>query len=59
MGRYGVKRHLHYPRKIGASGEGPIMILFIDDEEKIRDVLPHLKEVVAEGLIVVKKVERA
>ena len=59
MGGYGVKRHLHYPRKIGASGEGPMMILFIDEEEKIRGILPHLKEVVAEGLIVVKKVERA
>jgi PII-like signaling protein len=59
MGGYGVKRHLHYPRRIGASGEGPIMILFVDEEEKIREVLPHLKEVVAEGLIVLKKVERA
>lgn len=54
-----MKRHLHYPREIGASGEGPIMILFIDEEEKIRGLLPHLKEVVAEGLIVLKKVERA
>lgn len=59
MGGFGVKRHLHYPRKIGAADEGPIMILFIDEEEKINGVLPHLKEVVAEGLIVLKKVERA
>jgi uncharacterized protein len=59
MGGYGIKRHLHYPRKIGAADEGPLMILFIDEEEKIRGVLPHLKEVVSEGLIVLKKVERA
>jgi PII-like signaling protein len=59
VGGYGAKRHLHYPRTLGASSEGPMMILFIDEEEKVRNVLPHLKEVVAEGLIVVKKVERA
>jgi PII-like signaling protein len=59
IGGYGVKRHLHYPRKFGAADEGPLMILFIDEEEKINGVLPHLKEVVAEGLVVLKKVERA
>ncbi len=59
MGGYGTKRHLHNPRKIGAADEGPMMILFIDDEEKVGVVLPHLKEIVAEGLIVLKKVERA
>jgi PII-like signaling protein len=58
MGGYGAKRHLHYPRKIGAADEGPLMILAIDEEEKIRAILPHLKEVVAEGLIVLKKVEQ-
>ena len=59
MGGFGHKRHLHYPRKIGAADEGPIMIMFVDIEEKVHLVLPHLKEVVREGLIVVKKVERA
>jgi len=59
MGGYGHKRHLHYPRKIGAADEGPIMIMFVDAEEKVRHVLPHLKEVVKEGLIVLKKAEKA
>jgi len=59
IGGYGEKRHLHYPRKLGASDEGPLMILFIDEDEKINSVLPHLKEAVAEGMIVFKKVERA
>ena len=58
MGGFGEKRHLHYPRKLGASDEGPLMILFIDEEERIRLILPHLKEVLGEGLITVKKVER-
>lgn len=55
---YGHKHHLHHPRKIGGMDEEPIMITFIDEEEKVRAVLPHLKEVVKEGLIVQKKVER-
>ncbi len=58
IGGFGEKRHLHYPRKLGASDEGPLMILFIDEEERIRLILPHLKEVLGEGLITVKKVER-
>ncbi len=59
MGGYGHKRHLHYPKKIGAADEVPLMIVFVDEEEKIQAVLPHLKEVVKEGLIIVKKAERA
>ncbi len=56
---YGSKHHLHHPKGLGGMDEEPIMIIFIDEEEKVRPVLPHLKEVVKEGLIVVKKVERA
>jgi PII-like signaling protein len=59
MGGYGHKRHLHYPKKIGAADEAPLMIVFIDEESKVHTVLPHLKEVVREGLIIVKKAERA
>jgi len=58
-GGYGAKRHLHYPRKLGASDEGPLMILFIDDEERVKSILPHLKEIVAEGLVAYRKVELA
>jgi PII-like signaling protein len=56
---YGVKHHLHNPRKLGNVDEEPLMIVFIDDEERVRAVLPHLKDVVKEGLIVTKNVERA
>ena len=58
MGGYGSKKHLHFPKKLGAADEGPIMLLFVDTEERVRTVLPHLKEVVNEGLIVTKRVER-
>lgn len=56
---YGHRHHLHHPRTIGGADEGPIMILFIDDAEKIRAVLPRVREVVKEGMITVKNVERA
>ena len=55
---YGQKHHLHHRRGIGVVDEGPIMILFIDAESKVRNVLPHLKEVVKDGLITAKQVER-
>lgn len=55
---YGHKHHLHHPRKIGALDEAPIMILFIDEEENVRAVIPHLKEIIKEGLIVQKSVQR-
>jgi PII-like signaling protein len=55
---FGRKRHLHHPRSLGAVDECPVMILFIDEEEKAQKVLPHIKEVVHEGLIVSRRVER-
>jgi PII-like signaling protein len=55
---YGRKHHLHHPDGLGTSDEGPIMVVFVDEEEKVRSVLPHLKKVIQEGLIVSKRVER-
>jgi uncharacterized protein len=57
VGGFGHRHHLNFPRRIGATDEGPIMILFIDEETKVRSVIPHLKEVVREGLIVMNQVE--
>jgi PII-like signaling protein len=55
---FGERRHLNAPRRIAASDANPVMILFIDDEEKVRHVIPHIREVLAGGLIVSQKVER-
>jgi len=55
---YGKKHHLHHTRTIGSADEGPLMILVIDEEEKLRAVLPHLKEVMRDGLIVAQRVDR-
>jgi len=55
---YGKKHHLHHTRTIGSADEGPLMILVVDEEEKLRAVLPHLKEVMRDGLIVAQRVDR-
>jgi PII-like signaling protein len=55
---FGARRHLNAPRRIAASDANPVMILFIDEEEKVLQVLPHLREVLGDGLIVSQKVER-
>ncbi|HTX98624.1 MAG TPA: DUF190 domain-containing protein [Bacteroidota bacterium] len=57
MGGFGAKHHLHFPKKFGAADEGPLMLLFIDTEEKVAKVLPHLKIVLHQGLLVTLNVE--
>jgi hypothetical protein len=57
MGGYGHKRHFHAPKRMGNVDESPMLIIFIDAEEKVNRVLPHIKDVVKEGLIVKKQVE--
>ncbi len=54
---FGHKHHLHTPTKFGNVDERPIMILFIDEKSKVQAVLPHIKEVVLEGLVVTSKVD--
>jgi uncharacterized protein len=54
---FGKKHHLHRPRKIGGADEESIMIIFIDDDAKVRPLLPHLKEVVQDGLITLREVD--
>jgi PII-like signaling protein len=41
-----------------AVDERPVMVIFIDEEAKVNAVLPELKKILREGLIVAKKVER-
>ncbi len=55
---FGKKHHLHHPGALGAVDEGPIMILFIDEDEKVRAVLPLVKEVVHDGLVVMHQVQQ-
>jgi PII-like signaling protein len=58
LGGYGRKHHLNFPKRIGTTDEGPLMIVFIDEDSKVAAVLPHIKEVVRGGLVITKHVDR-
>ncbi len=59
FGGYGHEGHLNFPRRLGASDQAPLMILFIDREEKVREVLPHVRQALHDGLIVSTPVDLA
>ena len=54
---YGGPTRLHHLDRAGHPSERPIIISIVDSEEKIRNVLPVLDEMVGEGLIVLSNVE--
>ncbi len=55
---FGSHHHLHTPRKLAGSEPAPVMIVFVDEEKKVDGVMPYLKQVIAEGLIIAQRVER-
>ena len=55
---FGASHHLLEPRKFAASDPLPVMIVFVDEETKVRDVLPHIRSVVSRGLITMHTVEK-
>jgi len=48
---YGVHRRIHKKGLLGISDERPILILAVDEEEKLRAVLPVIVPMVKEGMI--------
>jgi uncharacterized protein len=48
---YGVHRRIHKKGLFGVSDETPIVILAIDEEKKLRHVMPILVPMVKEGVI--------
>ena len=53
---FGCKSHMHTAKLERLSEDLPMVIEIVDSEEKIRGFLPHLDEMVAEGLITLEKV---
>jgi uncharacterized protein len=54
---FGRKARLHTTRLLRLSEDLPILIEIVDEEAKIRAVLPELDAMVSEGLITLEKVE--
>jgi hypothetical protein len=53
---FGANSHLHTAKILRLSSDLPIVIEIVDTEEKINRLLPHLDELVKEGLITLEDV---
>ena len=54
---FGAKAHLHTSRILRLSEDLPVLIEAVDQEDRIRSVLPDLDGIVGDGLITLEKVE--
>lgn len=54
---FGANAHLHTTRLLRLSEDLPVLIECVDQEDRIRAVLPELDSMVGEGLITLEKVE--
>jgi PII-like signaling protein len=48
---------VHHKRLFGVSDDKPIVITVVDNELKIREILPEIKSMIKEGLIVLLDAE--
>ncbi|MFL5686336.1 MAG: DUF190 domain-containing protein [Chloroflexota bacterium] len=54
---YGAKAHLHTTRILRLSEDLPVLIEVVDQEDRLRAVLPELDGMVGDGLITLERVE--
>lgn len=54
---FGAKAHLRTTRILQLSQDLPVLIEVVDQEERLRAVLPELDQMVSDGLITLERVE--
>ena len=54
---FGHHRRLHHKGLLGISDDRPVTIMAVDEEGKRRSVIPELREMVTEGLILLLDAE--
>ena len=54
---FGANAHLHTTRLLRLSEDLPILVEVVDEEDRIRAILPELDQMVGDGLITLEKVE--
>lgn len=54
---YGRSSHIHTNRILSLSEDLPVSIVIVDDEQRVRDFLPELDDIVTEGLVMIDPVE--
>ena len=52
---FGCNSHMHSAKVLRLSEDLPVIIEIVDSEEKIEQFLPHLEEMVKEGLVTIEK----
>jgi len=57
MEGFGAKAHLHTTRILRLSEDLPVVVEIIDEESKLRAILPELDAMVGDGLITCERVE--
>ncbi len=54
---FGAKQHVHTARILSLSSDLPILVEVVDQEDRLRAVLPELEAMVSDGLITLEPVE--
>jgi hypothetical protein len=54
---YGASSQIHTTRLLSLSEDLPIAVVIVDEDRRIREFLPQLDELIAEGLVILDKVE--
>ncbi|MGK4598572.1 DUF190 domain-containing protein [Amycolatopsis sp. w19] len=54
---YGARSLIHTTRLLSLSEDLPVLIVIVDEEERIRAFLPQLDELIDEGLVTLEEVE--
>ncbi|KNB54037.1 DUF190 domain-containing protein [Streptomyces caatingaensis] len=54
---FGASSLIHTSRLLSLSEDLPVAIVIVDGEDRVRAFLPHLDELVAEGLVLLDTVE--
>ncbi len=54
---YGSNAKVHRKRLFGVSDDRPITVVVVDTEEKLRRVLPEIRPMIKEGLMLLTDVE--
>lgn len=54
---YGASTHIHTSRILSLAEDLPLVIVIVDDADRVRAFLPQLDEIVEEGLVMIDEVE--
>jgi uncharacterized protein len=54
---FGAGSLIHTTRLLSLAEDLPAVILIVDDEQRIRDFLPQVEELIEEGMIILDEVE--